>query len=87
MSAADALPEPDFDVLVQVLAMPCYVHLGLVDNPASGRPEKDLGQARWAIDLLHVLRERTQTSLSAAERERLDTLLHRLRDAYLAARR
>ena len=84
--SADALPQPSFDVLVQVLATPCFVHLGLVENPTTGQAEKDLDQARWAIDLLHVLRDKTEASATADEKARLEALLHQLREAYTAAR-
>lgn len=86
MSAADALPKPSFDVLVQVLATPCFVHLGLIENPATGKPEKDLDQARWALDLLHVLRDTTAASVTDDEKGRFEALLHQLREAYSAAR-
>ena len=78
----DALPEPDFEVLVQVLATPVYVHLGMVPNPATGQAEKDLQQARWALDLLHVLYEKTKGSATADESARLESMLHQLREAY-----
>ena len=76
------LPPPSFDVLVQVIAAPCMVHLGLVANPATGAIEKNLEQARWAIDLLHVLEEKTRGSLTEAERSRLSQMLSQLRNAY-----
>jgi len=79
---APKLPPPSFDILVQVIAAPCMVHLGLVANPATGKIEKSLEQARWAIDLLHVLEEKTRESVSEAERARLGQLLRQLRDAY-----
>ena len=82
MSTADALPTPSFDVLVQVLATPCFVHLGLLENPTSGKAEKDLDQARWALDLLHVLRDKTEASVTDEEKARLESLLHQLRDAF-----
>jgi hypothetical protein len=80
------LPEPTFNVLVDVLAAPCLVHLGLAANPASGKVEKDLEQAKWTIDLLHVLEEKTRGNVAAADRARLDQLLHQLRTAYAASR-
>ena len=86
MSPRHTLPTPTFDVLVQVLATPCFVHLGLVENPTTGSAETDLDQARWAIDLLHVLRDRSADSATPDERARLDALLHQLRDAYTHAR-
>jgi hypothetical protein len=79
------LPPASFDVLVQVLAAPCLVHLGLAPNPATGRTERDLEQARWTIDLLHVLEEKTRGNASPAEKARLDTMLHQLRQAFAQA--
>lgn len=76
------LPPASFDVLVQVTAAPAMVYLGLVANPATGKLEKNLAQARWHIDLLHVLEEKTRGALSAAEKARVDQLLSQLRSAY-----
>ncbi len=76
------LPPPSFDVLVQVLAAPCMVHLGIIANPATGKVERNLEQARFTIDLLHVLEEKCRASLTAEERDKLDHLLHQLRSAY-----
>ncbi len=80
------LPKPSFEVLVQVLATPCFVHLGLMENPATGKREKDLSQARWALDLLHVVEEVTKDNLSAEQNELLERMLHELRGAYMSAR-
>jgi len=82
------LPPPSFEVLVQVLAAPCMVHLGVIPNPATGKTEKNLEQARWTIDLLHILEEKTRASLSEAEQSRVSQMLSQLRGAYasLAAR-
>jgi hypothetical protein len=77
------LPPASFDVLVQVVAAPCMVHLGLVANPATGQIEKNLEQARWSIDLLHVLEEKTRGTLSATESGKLNQLLSQLRNAYV----
>jgi hypothetical protein len=80
------LPEPSFDVLVDVLAAPCLVHLGIAPNPVTGKQERDLDQAKWTIDLLHVLEEKTRGNASAAEKSRLDQILHQLRQAFAASR-
>ena len=80
--APQQLPPASFDVLVQVIAAPAMVHLGLVANPATGKIEKNLEQARWAIDLLHVLEEKTRSSATEAERGKLNQLLAQLRSAY-----
>lgn len=83
-SGAPQLPTPTFDVLVQVIAAPAMVHLGILANPATGKIEKNLEQARWHIDLLHVLEEKSRPSLSAEERSRVDQLISQLRNAYVA---
>jgi len=82
---AQELPTPSFEVLAQVLATPCYVHLGLVANPATGKAEKDLAQARWALDLLHVLHEKTKGTATPDETARLESMLHQLREAFAGA--
>lgn len=81
MSDDQQLPEPSFVVLLSMLAGPAFVHLGLVPNPATGKTEKDLDQARWHIDLLHVLEEKSRGNLSGEERSHIDQLLHQLRSA------
>jgi hypothetical protein len=71
---------------VDVLAAPALVHLGLTPNPVTGRTEKDPEQARWVIDLLHILEERTRGNLSSAEKARLDHLLHQFRSAFASGK-
>jgi hypothetical protein len=79
------LPPPCLDTLFQVLAAPALVHLGMVQNPASGKLEVNLEQARWTIDLLHVLEEKTRASATTEERAKMDAMLHHLRSAYSGA--
>ena len=80
------LPPASFDVLVDILAAPCLVHLGLAANPATGKQERDSEQAKFTIDLLHVLEERTRGNLSAAEKARMDQILHHLRQAFASVK-
>jgi len=80
------LPEANFDTLMQIVAAPCLVHLGLAPNPATGQVEKDVDQAKWTIDLLHVLEEKTRGNLTDEEKGHIDLMLHQLRSAYLKER-
>ena len=84
-ASASELPTPSFDVLVHVLATPVYVHLGLLENPQTGARDVDLAQARWALDLLHVLDECSAASRTSEQSKMLGELLHRLRGAYASA--
>lgn len=79
------LPEPSLSVLFQVIAAPALVHLGLVANPGTGKLERNLEQAKWTIDLLHVLEEKTRAAATSAEKAQMDAMLHQLRSAYAAA--
>jgi hypothetical protein len=79
------LPEPSLTVLFQVIAAPALVHLGLVANPGTGKLEQNLEQAKWTLDLLHVLEEKTRGAATANEKAQMDAMLHQLRSAYAAA--
>ena len=81
--SGEKLPEPSYEVLLQVLAGPCFVHLGLVPNPETGVADRDLDQAKWCLDLLHVFEEKTRASATKEEQAMLDQLLHELRNVFL----
>jgi hypothetical protein len=81
-SAEDALPA-DFVTLILSLASTAQMGLGIAAHPATGKPEKNLLQARHAIDLLGVLQEKTVGNLSGEEAQLLEALLADLRMRYL----
>ena len=73
---------PEFVDLVSVLAEPIAIFLGDVPLP-DGKSAENLDLARFHIDLLDLLKERTDSSLSSSERAMLDDLLYRLRMRYV----
>ena len=74
--------KPEFTDLVSVLAEPIALFLGDVALPDGGSAE-NLDLARFHIDLLEVLKMRTDASLSQDERALLDGLLYTLRMRYV----
>ena len=56
----------DFPTFVLSLASSVQVHLGIVPNPGTGKPEKDLALARQTIDVIGILQEKTRGNLSKA---------------------
>ncbi len=58
--------------------------LGEVPNPATGEPHADLEQARYLIDILGMLQEKTHGNLTAEESVLLEDLLYELRMKYVA---
>jgi hypothetical protein len=77
------LGEANFDALVAMLSAPAMVALGAVPNPASKKAEPQLPMARYLIDLLGVLEQRTTGNRSPEESELLEETLHSLRMMYV----
>ena len=76
------LPEPGFADLVSILAEPIALFLGDVQLP-DGRSAENLDLARFHIDLLDVLKQKTESNLSQEESSVLEDLLYRLRMRYV----
>jgi len=86
MAAAAKSPQPpeaNFQILVSTFATQAAVALGQVPNPATKRTDVDLPQAKFAIDLLQVLEEKSAGNLEDEERAFLDQCLYQLRMLYI----
>lgn len=79
-----APPEPDFKFFITTLALQSSIALGHMANPATGKTEEDPTQAKFLIDTLGMLQEKTKGNLSQEEAALLENLLYELRVAYLA---
>jgi hypothetical protein len=66
---------PQFSTLVISLASSAVMALGLEKNPHTGKEEKDLDVARFNIDLLLLLKEKTKGNLTDDERQLLDSVI------------
>jgi len=82
--AAAGLPPPTLDVLATTLAMQAMVALGLVPHPATGKAEVQLQPAKYLIDTIQMLQEKTEGNRTAAESAALEHLLYELRLGYVA---
>ena len=76
------LEGPSFFDLVAMLAEPVPIYLGDAPLPDGGSAENP-EMARFHIDLLDVLRQKTAGSLTAEESAFLEDLLYRLRVRYV----
>ncbi len=79
-----ALPEPSLTFLVSGLYLQGMVALGLLPDPASDQPEKNIPLARHTIDMLDMLRQKTEGNRTPEETREFDTILHELRMAFIA---
>jgi hypothetical protein len=79
------LPPADFTTIVSMLATQAMLNLGTLPNPMTGKTDRNLSQAKHAIDLIEVLQEKTKGNCNPQEEVMLQSLLHELRMAYVAS--
>ncbi|CAI3226036.1 DUF1844 domain-containing protein [Desulfovibrio legallii] len=77
--SAGPMPEVTFSTFVISLASSALVQLGEVPNPETGQTETDLPLARHSIDVLEMLRRKTEKCLDEQESKLLESLLYELR--------
>jgi len=78
------MPPASFEMLLTTLATEAMMSLGLVPHPVSGKQEMARDQAKYFIDTLAMLQEKTAGNLTPDEDKALDGLLAQLRMAYVA---
>jgi hypothetical protein len=75
------MPEASFEVLLSSLATPAMLSLGLVQVP---NRQVNLEEAKFYIDLLGVVEQKTKGNLETREHNLLTSMLYELRMAYVA---
>lgn len=78
----EKVPDANFSSLVLFLATIASQYLGLVKNPLTDKVEKNLGLAKYTIDSLDVLREKTKGNLTQEEEGLLESILGNLKLTY-----
>ena len=78
--------EPTLEGLFLMLASSALVHLGEAEDPATGQRAVDPAQAREAIDLLMLLRSRTEGNRTEHESRLLDEVLYDLQLRFVQVR-
>jgi hypothetical protein len=76
-------PEPDFSFFVTTLSLQASIFLGILPNPATDKKEQDVVQAKFIIDTLDMIKEKTQGNLTVDEAGLLDNYLYELRLQYI----
>ena len=85
--ASGAEPEQtEFTEFLMRIASEAFIYLGLVPHPMTGRAETDLGAAKEAIDMLLMLRGKTQGNLTPGETSFYDDLLADLKMQFVSMR-
>ena len=87
---SDSLKDPmqaSFSVLVMSLASSASFSMGLVPHPETGEKKVDLELAKFNIDLLMILQEKTRGNLSSEEKLLLEAVLTDLQTQYIQSKK
>jgi hypothetical protein len=77
------LPPPSLAMLVSTLATQAIAGLGQLPDPEIGQPIVRPKFAKYHIDLLAILQEKTKGNLTGEEAQMLEGALHELRMIYV----
>jgi len=80
------LPEINFPTFIASLNASALVHLGVIEDPVSGKAEKNLAMAKQTIDILSMLQQKTTGNLTPDEEAMLKSILYDLRIFYVKER-
>jgi hypothetical protein len=81
--AEDVLPPLDFSYIVLPLYTQALVKLGLIEDPITGKTDRNLPFAKRLIDILDLLKDRTNGRLEPDEEKFLEACLAQLKSHYL----
>lgn len=76
-------PDASFSTLILSMGSAAAMAMGLAPNPQTGATEKDLPMARFNIDLLEVLKDKTKNNLLKEESDFLNHMVHDLQVKYV----
>ena len=77
------LPKGDFAALISMLVTQALFALGLVRVEGQDKKEPDLELAKYSIDMLETIEEKTKGNLSEEEKKILENTLGQVRMAYV----
>ncbi|NJM09992.1 MAG: DUF1844 domain-containing protein [Bdellovibrionaceae bacterium] len=75
-----------FSTLVLSMASSAVMAMGLDKNPQTGQYEKDLDLARFNIDMLNLLKDKTKNNLDNEEQQFLDSVVSDLQLKFVYVR-
>jgi hypothetical protein len=79
-----SMPPASLELLLSNLATEALMALGQLPHPVTGTVQVRSNQAKYFIDTIDVLRQKTQGNLTASEQQSIDGLLHQLRIIFVA---
>jgi hypothetical protein len=84
-AAAGDFPVASLEMLLMTHHTQAVMALGMMPDPMTGETAANKDAAKFHIDMLSVIEEKTKGNLTDEESEALNTILHQLRMAFFAA--
>ena len=78
--------EPTFTIFISSLSMQAMIAMGKLENPITNKLEKNMEQAKYLIDTLGILKDKTKGNLTKEEEAVLEESLFNLRMLYVKER-
>ncbi len=79
--------QPTFSIFLSSLSMQAMIALGKLENPITKKTDTNYDQARFLIDTLDVIKEKTKNNLTKDEENLLNESLYSLRMMYVDAKK
>lgn len=76
--------EASFSILAMSIASSAAMAMGLAPNPQTQQISQDKSMARFNIDLLIILQEKTKGNLTGEEQKLVDAIINDLQLKYLS---
>ena len=76
--------EINFSTFALSLTSSAFYYLGDIPDPATGQTQENLPAVKQTIDILVMLKEKTQNNLNAEETKLIEQLIYELQMKYLA---
>ena len=78
------MPPASFTILISTLATEAMMALGQMPHPVTGEVMSRPNQAKYLIDTIGMLKEKTAGNVTPEETSGVEELLHSLRMAYVS---
>jgi hypothetical protein len=78
--------EANFSTLILSIGSSAAMAMGLAPNPQTGKTEKNLDVAKFNIDLLIMLQEKTKNNLNANEQSFLSKMISDLQIKFVQSK-
>jgi flagellar motility protein MotE (MotC chaperone) len=85
LSGYDKMPRVDFSTFIFSLFSSALIQLGEMEDPINGKKEQNLDAAKQTIDILNVLKDKTEGNLTEEEEKFLENASAELKWKFLNA--